>query len=331
LQNRKRLVLVLILTVLASFNLYALVLRRSPVPSASAVQAGVNVGVYWDQSCTQSIDSISWGTLQVGGTQEVDVYVRNEGNDTFNLALTAQDWQPGNAYLWLTFSWSCGSTTVGPGQVVQVTLTLSVASGFSGGFSGFSFDIVLEGTPIVLTGEGASAVQAGAGIGVYWDAGCTQSVDSINWGSLINGGTEDIVMYVRNEGNDTSILELATRDWQPGNAYLWLNFSWSCGSITIGPGQVVQVTLALSVASSFSGGFSGFSFSIVFEGTLHFLGDINKDGVVDQQDLAILVAAYGSTSGDPQWNAEADLNSDGIINLLDLLLLGRDWGKTSIG
>ena len=158
-ERRKTLVLFLILIVILSFNLYALVLTKSPVPSASAVETGPSIGVYWDQGCTQSVGSISWGTLQLGGTQEVDVYVRNEGNDTFNLALTTQDWQPENVSVFLNFSWSCQSqsTIVAPGQIVEVNQTLSVASDFPGDFSNFSFSIVFEGIPsspgLVVRGE----------------------------------------------------------------------------------------------------------------------------------------------------------------------------------
>jgi len=210
LEHSKRLVLFLILVVILSFNLYALVLRRSPVPSASAVEAGPNIGVYWDASCTQSVDSISWGTLSIGGTQQVVVYVRNEGNDTFNL-------------------------------------------------------------------------------------------------------------------------DLATLDWQPGNLYLWLSFSWSCQNYTIGAGQVEKVTQTLHVPSDLPSGFSNFSFNIVFEGGSYLRGDINHDGVVDIHDLLILARAYGSTPGAPNWNPGADLNKDGIVNLLDLQILANNYGKNSTG
>lgn len=177
----------------------------------------------------------------------------------------------------------------------------------------------------------ASAVVTGANIGIYWDHGCTQKVSSIDWGTLAPGETQDAVVYVRNEGNDTFNLDLATLDWQPGNAYLWLNFSWRCQNTTMAAGQVEKVTQTLHVPSDLPGGFSSFSFNIVFEGGSYLLGDINKDGVVDIHDLVILAAAYGSTAGAPNWNPNADLNKDGVVNLLDLMILAGDYGKTSTG
>ena len=189
------------------------------------------------------------------------------------------------------------------------------------------YEPVLRRSPV----PSASAVEAGANVGVYWDAGCTQIVDSMSWGTLALGGTQQVVVYVRNEGNDTFNLDLATLDWQPGNAYLSLNFSWSCQNTTIGAGQVEKVTQTLHVPSDIPSGFSSFSFNIVFEGGTYLLGDINHDGVVDIHDLVILAAAYGSTPGAPNWNPAADLNKDGVVNLLDLQILANEYGKTGTG
>jgi hypothetical protein len=177
----------------------------------------------------------------------------------------------------------------------------------------------------------ASAVQAGANVGVYWDAGCTQSVGSISWGTLKQGGAQQVVVYVRNEGNSTFNLDLATLGWQPGNAYLWLNFSWSCQNTTMAAGHVVKVTQTVHVASNFLGGFSGFSFSIVFAGGSYLLGDVDKDGSVRLLDLEIVAKAYGSTPGDPNWNPDADVNKDGVVNLLDLMMVAGEYGKSSTG
>lgn len=59
----------------------------------------------------------------------------------------------------------------------------------------------------------------------------------------------------------------------------------------------------------------------------HKLGDINRDGVIDQADLALLQASWGSKSGDPNWNPDCDLNGDGVVNVLDLGILSRNYGK----
>lgn len=54
-------------------------------------------------------------------------------------------------------------------------------------------------------------------------------------------------------------------------------------------------------------------------------GDINRDGRVDQGDLGILLAAWDTRPGDPNWNPQADLNADGVIDQADLGILLANW------
>jgi len=145
--HNKTFILALVLAVLLLFTMNGLLLHTSPVPSASAVTAEANIGVYSDHGCTQNVSSINWGTLTPGETKNDVVYVKNEneGNETIILNLTTLNWQPNNAILLLNFSWSCRNNTIEPGQVVEVTQTLSVAASIPSGFSGFSFNIVFGG------------------------------------------------------------------------------------------------------------------------------------------------------------------------------------------
>ena len=50
-------------------------------------------------------------------------------------------------------------------------------------------------------------------------------------------------------------------------------------------------------------------------------GDINGDGVVNTEDLLLLLAAWGDCPGCPE-----DLNGDGVVNTTDLLMLLANWG-----
>lgn len=50
-------------------------------------------------------------------------------------------------------------------------------------------------------------------------------------------------------------------------------------------------------------------------------GDLNADGVIDQKDLDLLTAAFGSSQGDPRFVPEADFDGDGVIGLNDLQTL----------
>ena len=54
------------------------------------------------------------------------------------------------------------------------------------------------------------------------------------------------------------------------------------------------------------------------------LSDLNSDGVVDDDDIGVLLDFFGD-SGAPGW-VPADINRDGNVNILDLILLGQDFG-----
>jgi hypothetical protein len=57
-----------------------------------------------------------------------------------------------------------------------------------------------------------------------------------------------------------------------------------------------------------------------------FFADVNFDGVVNVEDLAIIAAAFGSTSPDPPW---LDINADGEVNESDLAIVVKRFGETS--
>ncbi|MCP4358984.1 MAG: DUF11 domain-containing protein [Chloroflexi bacterium] len=56
------------------------------------------------------------------------------------------------------------------------------------------------------------------------------------------------------------------------------------------------------------------------------MSDANGDNVVNIQDLSLLSGAYGTTTGDADYNPAADFNGDGIVNILDLSLLSGNYG-----
>jgi hypothetical protein len=55
-------------------------------------------------------------------------------------------------------------------------------------------------------------------------------------------------------------------------------------------------------------------------------GDINGDGRVDVSDLLLLAMAFGSLSGDPNYNPACDFNADGAVDVSDLLIMASNWG-----
>jgi hypothetical protein len=55
-------------------------------------------------------------------------------------------------------------------------------------------------------------------------------------------------------------------------------------------------------------------------------GDVDADGDTDLSDLAALLAAYGTSTGEPGYDPNADLDMDGDVDLSDLALLLGDYG-----
>jgi len=60
----------------------------------------------------------------------------------------------------------------------------------------------------------------------------------------------------------------------------------------------------------------------------HRMGDVNRDGVIDDTDINLIKTAYGSKPGDPNWNPDCDLNSDGVVDVFDASMASRNRGLT---
>lgn len=57
------------------------------------------------------------------------------------------------------------------------------------------------------------------------------------------------------------------------------------------------------------------------DNTPYKVGDINHDGVVNQGDMDLLSAAFGSVPGAANWNADADIDNNGRVDGYDLITL----------
>jgi hypothetical protein len=105
----------------------------------------VGVEIYTDASLTRKATSISWGTLSPGTQRTFSIYIRNEGNTLITLRQSVSDWNPSNAAAYMTLTWNYAGQTLGIGQGMQITLTLTVSTSISG-INDFSFDIIIVGT-----------------------------------------------------------------------------------------------------------------------------------------------------------------------------------------
>ena len=132
-------------TILATSNfIYGLLTATRTIGSHGSVKA-IGVGVYWDASCTSEVSSVDWGVIEPGSSANVTVYIKNTGNSPVTLTLSTDNWNPTEASSYMTLTWDYGGQSIEAGGVVQVTLSLAVASNVSG-ITDFSFDIIITGS-----------------------------------------------------------------------------------------------------------------------------------------------------------------------------------------
>ncbi len=113
------------------------------MPSAPTPQ--LTYGIHWDQNCTNETTSINWGALEPGSARNATVYVKNEGNVALTLSKSLANWSPSNATTYITLAWDYANSTLTPGSVLKLTLTLSVSPNAQS-LGAFSFDTAITAT-----------------------------------------------------------------------------------------------------------------------------------------------------------------------------------------
>ena len=114
------------------------------VESEGTVTA-INLGVFSDSSCTQTLTGIDWGNISPGDSVTKTVYVKNTGNAPITLSMTTSSWDPGIASEYITISWNREGTSLNPDQSVSATVTLSVSPSIND-VANFYVNIVVTGT-----------------------------------------------------------------------------------------------------------------------------------------------------------------------------------------
>jgi hypothetical protein len=131
--------------VAALLVIYILVFSMAQtITNVSAVETE-GVGVYWNYDCSDRVSLIAWGTLEPGSSKNIVVYVLNQGNEPIFLVMSTREWSPSKASEYMALGWDYSLQRIDPGEVYQITLTLSISHGIEG-ISSFSFDILLAGS-----------------------------------------------------------------------------------------------------------------------------------------------------------------------------------------
>lgn len=105
----------------------------------------IEIDLYYDSGCTEPLSSVDWGSIEAGGSTKQKIYVKNSGDESVTLSLSAENWTPSKASNYIDLTWNYNGKNIGPGAVIEVTLTLTVDPSISG-IDTFDFDIIVIGS-----------------------------------------------------------------------------------------------------------------------------------------------------------------------------------------
>ncbi len=105
----------------------------------------IDVEVYWDSGCTDTVSEVNWKILEPGDSVAKTLYVKNTGNAPLTLKMTCSGWNPPEAEDHINLSWDKEDANVNPDAVLGAVLTLSISPSISE-IKDFSFTITIEGT-----------------------------------------------------------------------------------------------------------------------------------------------------------------------------------------
>jgi len=112
------------------------------LPSQARIKS-LGLEIYWDEDCTEKVESINWGLLEPGESVSRTVYVKLTGNVPAVLNIYAENWTPPEAEDYISLSHNYTGSALVPEEVKGLTLTLNISKNIVG-IEAFSFDIVFE-------------------------------------------------------------------------------------------------------------------------------------------------------------------------------------------
>lgn len=106
---------------------------------------GVGVGIYEDANCTQPLQSVNVGIVDLGETKNWTIFVRNEAQTIIGLSMQTLNWDPATAESQIQLTWDYNGQRLQINSTLQVTLTLLTSPSLQG-LTVFSFDAVISAT-----------------------------------------------------------------------------------------------------------------------------------------------------------------------------------------
>ncbi len=144
--------------------------------------------------------------------------------------------------------------------------------------------------------------------------------------TLETGATDRVIGYL--SGSGTATLTFAPYVVQLGDSSPRLDYAGT-GALSLNDGTIKDAAgnnANLALPAPGAAGSLGADKIIVVNG-VHLVGDVNNDGHVDVVDLLLFSDAFGSATGDANYNPACDFDSDGSVDVIDVLYLAENFGK----
>ena len=152
-ENRIFLVVITIIITLIVSTVVSIGLSSSAnlsVPSLGTITT-LGVEAYWDSNCENKTMTIDWGQIHSGTSKNVTLYLKSASNFETTLRLNMSNWNPPSILNYMMLVWDYNGTTIKPGEIKQVALTLNSVSSKSfmdylldNGITNFSFDMTIS-------------------------------------------------------------------------------------------------------------------------------------------------------------------------------------------
>jgi hypothetical protein len=118
---------------------------QAAVGSSDLRSSNVAIKIYSDSVCKKQVTSLNWGSLNVGSSKSIILYVRNEGKTNTRLVLNSTNWSPANAPNYMQITWNNDNRYLNPGSTLKLTLTLTITQN-TFVFTNFNCDVIITAT-----------------------------------------------------------------------------------------------------------------------------------------------------------------------------------------
>jgi hypothetical protein len=126
------LTIVVLSTITGGFGSFKSIVRADSVK-------GVGVGIYWDQTCTNTTLAFQFGQIQPGSNKTLTVYVKNGCSSPVLLMLETSNWNPSSSRDYISLDWNYSSQVLNANEVIPLEITLLIDTSIYG-ISNFNFN-----------------------------------------------------------------------------------------------------------------------------------------------------------------------------------------------